>query len=57
MFKKLLLTFFFIYWFFHNYLSFKKENTDLFDYCYSLEKIFIRNSVEKNKNLSENLRQ
>ena len=32
----------------------KKENTNFFDYCYSLEKIISRNSVEKNKNLSKN---
>ena len=32
----------------------KKENTNLFDYCYSLEKIISINSVEKSKNLSKN---
>ena len=31
----------------------KKENTNLFDYCYCLEKILSRNSVEKSKNLSK----
>ena len=30
----------------------KKENTKLFDYCYSLEKILSRNSIQKRKNLS-----
>ena len=56
MFKKLLLTFFlFIGSFIIIYPS-KKENTELFDYCYSLEKIFIRNSVEKNKNSSKNFK-
>ena len=30
----------------------KKENTKLFDYCYSLEKIISRNSIEKRKNVS-----
>jgi len=30
----------------------KKENTNFLDYCYSLEKIISRNTVEKNKNLS-----
>ena len=34
----------------------KKENTNFFDYCYSLEKIISRNTVEKNKNLSKNFR-
>ena len=30
----------------------KKENTKLFDYCYSLEKILSKNSIQKRKNLS-----
>ena len=34
----------------------KKENTNFFDYCYSLEKIIFRNSVEKSKNLSNNFK-
>ena len=34
----------------------KKENTNFLDYCYSLEKIISRNTVEKNKNLSKNFR-
>jgi len=34
----------------------KKENTNFFDYCYSLEKIISRNSLEKNKNLSKNFK-
>ena len=34
----------------------KKENTNFFDYCYSLEKIISRNTVEKNKNLYKNFR-
>ena len=29
----------------------KKENTNFWDYCYSLEKIISRNTLEKNKNL------
>ena len=32
----------------------KKENTNFFEYCYSLEKIISRNTVEKSKNLSKN---
>ena len=30
----------------------KKENTKLFDYCYSLEKILSRNLIEKRENAS-----
>ena len=33
-----------------------KENTNFFDYCYSLEKIISRNSVENSKNLSNNFK-
>ena len=32
----------------------KKENTNFFNYCYSLEKIISRNIVEKSKYLSKN---
>ena len=52
MFKKLLLTFFlFIGSFIIIYPS-KKENNNLFNYCYALEKILSRNSLENTKNLS-----
>ncbi len=34
----------------------KKENTELFDYCYSFEKILSRNSIQKRKKVSENVR-
>jgi len=34
----------------------KKENTNFFDYCYSLEKIISRNIVGKSKNISTNLK-
>jgi len=34
----------------------KKENTNFFDYCYSLEKIITSNSVEKRSNLSNNFK-
>ena len=34
----------------------KKENTNFFDYCYSLEKIISRNTLEKSKNLSNNFK-
>ena len=30
----------------------QKENTKLFDYCYSLEKILSRNSIQKTRNVS-----
>ena len=34
----------------------KKENTNFFDYCFSLEKIIFRNSVVNSKNLSKNFK-
>ena len=34
----------------------KKENTKLFDYCYSLEKILSRNSIQKRKNVSRKVK-
>ena len=34
----------------------KKENTNFFDYCYSLEKIISRNTLENSKNLSKNFK-
>ena len=34
----------------------KREDTKLFDYCYSLEKILLRNSLESRKNLPNNLK-
>ena len=55
MFKNLLFTFFLLFSAFITIYPSKKENTNLFNYCYSLEKIISRNSVEKNKNLSNNL--
>ena len=51
MFKNLLLTFFL---FFSSYIAIypsRKENTNLIDYCYSLEKILSRNSLKKSKNI------
>ena len=56
MFKNLLLTFFLFFSSFITIYPSKKENTSLFDYCYSLEKIISRNSVEKTKTISENFR-
>jgi len=56
MFKNLLLTFLIIFSSLITIFPSKKENTNFFDYCYSLEKIISRNTVEKNKNLSKNFR-
>ena len=54
MYKKLILTFFILFGSFITIYPSKKENTSLFDYCYSFEKIISRNSLEKSKNLSKN---
>ena len=56
MFKNLLLTFLLLFSSFITIYPSKKENTNLFDYCYSFEKILSRNSVEKSKNLSKNFK-
>ena len=50
MFKNLLLTFLLLFSSFITIYPSKKENTNLIDYCYSLEKILSRNSLEKSKN-------
>ena len=54
MFKNLLLTFFIFFSSLITIYPSKKENTNLIDYCYSLEKIISRNLFEKSKNSSEN---
>ena len=51
-FKSFFLTFFLLSSSLITIYPSKKENTNLFDYCYSLEKILFRNSIEKSKNLS-----
>ncbi len=56
MFKKFLLTSFLVLSSLITIYPSKKENTNLLDYCYSLEKIISRNTLEKNKNLSKNFR-
>jgi len=56
MFKKFLFTSFLILSSLITIYPSKKENTNFFDYCYSLEKIISRNTVEKNKYLSKNFR-
>ena len=54
MLKKILFTSFLLITIFGIYFPSKRENTKLFDYCYSLEKILYRNSINKRKNISEN---
>ena len=56
MYKKFLLTSFLLFSALVTIYPSKKENTNFFDYCYSLEKIISRNSVEKSKLLSKNFR-
>ena len=56
MFKKFIFTSFLILSSLLTIYPSKKENTNFLDYCYSLEKIISRNTVEKNKNLSKNFR-
>ena len=56
MFKKFLLTSFLLLISLITIYPSKKENNKFLDYCYSLEKIISRNTVEKNKNLSKNFR-
>ena len=54
MFKNLILTLFLFFSSFATIYPSKKENTNLIDYCYSLEKILVKNSLEKSKNVSKN---
>ena len=54
MFKKFLLTSFLLLSSLITIYPSKKENTNFFDYCYSLEKIISRNTLVKSKNLSKN---
>ncbi len=56
MFKKFLLTCFLLLSSLINIYPSTKVNTNFFDYCYSLEKIISRNTVEKSKNLSKNFK-
>jgi len=56
MFKKFLFTFFLLLSSLITIYPSKKENTNIFDYCYSLEKIISRNTVEKNKILLNNFK-
>ena len=52
MFKNLILSSFLLFTLIGIIYPTKKENTKLFDYCYSLEKILSRNSIQKRKNVS-----
>ena len=52
MFKKLLVSSFFLIGLIGSLYPTEKENTRLFDYCFSLEKILVRNSLENRKNVS-----
>ncbi|MBO8205106.1 carbon storage regulator CsrA [Prochlorococcus marinus] len=56
MFNKLLLTSFLLFSALITIYPSQKENTNLFDYCYSLEKILSRNSLEKSKNISKKVK-
>ena len=56
MFKKFLLISFLILSSLITIYPSKRENTNFFDYCYSLEKIISRNTLEKSKNLSNNFK-
>ena len=53
MYKKLVFTFLLLFCSIITIFPSKKEDTNLFDYCYSFEKILSRNSIEKSKNLSK----
>jgi len=53
MYKKLFFTFVLIFGSLITIYPSKKEDTNLFDYCYSFEKILSRNSIDKSKNLSK----
>ena len=53
MFKNFLLSFFLFFSSFIAIYPSKKENTNLTDYCYSLEKILSKNLLKKSKNVSK----
>ena len=56
MYKNLLLAFFLLFGSLITIYPSKKEDTNLFDYCYSFEKILSRNSIEKSKKLSNKIK-
>ena len=53
--KKISFNFFCTFKCTHKYIL-QKENTNFFNFCYSLEKIISSNKVEKSKNLSNNFK-
>ena len=56
MLKKLFLTFLFIFTPYIFIYPSKKENTNLTDYCFALEKVLFRNSVDKSEKISKNFK-
>ena len=56
LFKNFLLTSFLLLSSIITLYTSKKENTNFFEYCYSLEKIISRNTLEKSKNLLKNFK-
>ena len=56
MFRKYLLTSFLLFSSLLTIYPLKRENTNFFDYCFSLEKIISRNSVVNRKNLLKNFK-
>ena len=52
MFNKFFVTSFFLIGLIYSLYPTDKENTKLFDYCFSLEKILVRNSLVNRKNVS-----
>jgi len=56
MYKKLFFTSFLIISMIGVYYPSKEENTRIFDYCYSLEKILTRNTIKKRKNISKEVK-
>ena len=56
MLKKLFFTFLFIFTPYLFIYPSKKENINLTDYCYALEKVLLRNSVEKSEKISKNFK-
>ena len=56
MYKKLLFTFLSLFSSLITIYPSIKEDTNLFDYCYSFEKTLSRNSIEKSKKLSNKIK-
>ena len=56
MFKKIFLFSFLIFTLIGIIYPTKKENTKIFDYCYSLERMLSMNSIQRRKNLEGNFK-